>query len=176
MTTVPLTHCCRLLDIDAKTLRQWLKHCNLSLHPHPTDARIKGLTMEQVQQVATMHGRCIKLDVAASPLLGQEIRTHLPPSNEAASVQTVGTLVPDPDLIGKLSCLQATVATMQQQLTQLALELLHERERHLQTFEAFILQSRQQACPQEIQTLEADASKPGARPHKRELKPARVAK
>ena len=64
MTLVPFTHCCRMLSVDAKTLRQWLKHADLSVHPHPTDARIKCLTSEQVQQIATLHHRCLKEDAA----------------------------------------------------------------------------------------------------------------
>lgn len=161
MTTVPLTQCCRMLDIDAKTLRQWLKHSNLSLHCHPTDARIKCLSIEHVHQLATLHGRCIKLDATASLLLGLHEPTHLPSESLPTSILTPGTLGSDPDLIGKLSCLEATMATMQQQLTQLALELL-QRERRLQALEALIQQSRPLACPQEIQTIEADATKPDA--------------
>jgi hypothetical protein len=172
MTPVPLTQCCSLLGIDAKTLRQWRVESSLSLHPHPTDARIKCLTMEQVQHLATLHGRCIKLD-AAPLLLEPETPTHLPSECLVISVKTVGTFVSDPDLIGKLAHLEATVATMQQQLTQLTLELLHERERRLQTLEALIQQSGQQACPQEIQAIEADAAKPDAPlTQKRRLHPA----
>src|SRR5262249_34578717 len=62
MTAVPFTQCCSMLAVDAKTLRQWLKHSDLSLHSHPTDARIKCLAFEQVQQLATLHGRSIKED------------------------------------------------------------------------------------------------------------------
>ncbi len=156
MTTVPLTQCCHLLAIDAKTLRQWLKHAGLSLHAHPTDARIKGLTMQQVQQLATLHGRSLKLDAVASPLLDQPMPTPLPPSNQMASVQTMSTLAPDPDLIGKLSCLEARMATMQQQLTQLALELLQERQYRLLVNATLIGQSGQEVCSPEIQASLAD--------------------
>src|SRR5262249_48646734 len=64
MTFVPFTHCCRLLAIDAKTLRQWIKQAHLCVHAHPEDARIKCLTTQQVQQLATLHHRCIQEDVA----------------------------------------------------------------------------------------------------------------
>ena len=57
MIDVPFTQVASMLSVDAKTLRQWLKHSHLQLHPHPTDARIKCLTIEQVQQLATLHGR-----------------------------------------------------------------------------------------------------------------------
>jgi len=56
-----------MLAVDAKTLRQWLKHSNLSLHSHPTDARVKCLTIEQVQQLAALHGRSIKQDRVLPP-------------------------------------------------------------------------------------------------------------
>jgi hypothetical protein len=52
MTTIPLTDCCMMLGIDPKTLRHWLTQAHLPLHTHPTDARIKCLTLEQVQQLA----------------------------------------------------------------------------------------------------------------------------
>ncbi|HEY4036830.1 MAG TPA: hypothetical protein VGL94_22970, partial [Ktedonobacteraceae bacterium] len=67
MTAVPFTQCCSLLAVDAKTLRQWLKHSNLSLYSHPTDARVKCLTIEQVQQLAALHGRSIKQDRVLPP-------------------------------------------------------------------------------------------------------------
>src|SRR5216110_1180853 len=66
MTSVPFTQCCNKLGVDAKTLRQWLKTSSLALHSHPTDARIKCLTSEQVQQLATLHHRSIKEDVATT--------------------------------------------------------------------------------------------------------------
>ena len=44
MNSLSFIECCRLLAIDPKTLRQWLVQAQISLHVHPTDARIKCLT------------------------------------------------------------------------------------------------------------------------------------
>src|SRR5260370_16842734 len=57
MTLVPFTECCLQLGIDPKTLRLWLKTAQLSWCLHPTDARLKCLTHDQLQQVAALHDR-----------------------------------------------------------------------------------------------------------------------
>jgi hypothetical protein len=44
MTLISLTDCCRLLTIDPKTLRRWLDLACVPMLPHPTDARIKGIS------------------------------------------------------------------------------------------------------------------------------------
>jgi hypothetical protein len=106
MTTVPFTVVCSMLSVDAKTLRQWLKHSNLSFHAHPTDARVKCLTFEQVQQLAVLHGRSIKQDAApplepepaAVPLVQPEEPTHLQSGSQWPS-----TLRADADVISSLS-------------------------------------------------------------------------
>lgn len=126
MALLPLAECCQLLAIDPKTLRHWVRLSSMSLVPHPTDARVKCLTQEHVQHLAAAHGRPIALTEAlAHP---PEIRM---PAHH-----------PETDLLGKLSHLETQVATLQQQLTGLALELLQERtqryEQRLQTLEALI--------------------------------------
>src|SRR5258708_12181173 len=60
MTLFPLTDCCERLSVDPKTLRQWIKHAAMPLHAHPTDARVKCLTLPQVQQLASSHGRILQ--------------------------------------------------------------------------------------------------------------------
>jgi hypothetical protein len=142
MTFVPFTHCCRMLSVDAKTLRQWLKHADLSLYAHPTDARIKCLTSEQVQQIATLHHRCLKEDAApapqqrgvAAPLVrGWHKPTQIQLESLATPPPSASPLPPaclcDADLVKALVSLQATVATLQQQVAGLALALLQERTR-----------------------------------------------
>ena len=57
MTIIPLTECCAMLGIDPKTLRHWLNHAQVPVTAHPTDARIKGVSLEHVEQLATLHGR-----------------------------------------------------------------------------------------------------------------------
>src|SRR5260370_32969800 len=77
MTAIPQMECCTMLGIDPKTLRNWLRHAHLHFVAHPTDARLKCLTPEQVQQLATLHARPIAPPAAASPALRQET-TPLP--------------------------------------------------------------------------------------------------
>jgi hypothetical protein len=163
MTSVPFTHCCRLLAIDAKTLRQWLKRSSLSLHSHPTDGRIKCLTMPQVEHLASLHGRSLKLDAASSPAepVGP---TLLPPP-----LVTQDPCVADPDLQGRLSQLEATVLTLQQHVAQLALELLAERQLRLQGSVQLPPINRQP-----IQATQVLASPDGASVHSQPVHPAEL--
>ena len=57
MTLLPLKQGCALLGIDPKTLRHWMEQANLPVHPHPSDARIKCLTAEHLEQLAALHRR-----------------------------------------------------------------------------------------------------------------------
>jgi hypothetical protein len=135
-----------MLGVSAKTLRQWLKLSDVSLHQSPMDARVKCLTIEQLQQLAILHGRSLKPDVIASPEpehlapVQPEKPTHLQPGSQLPS-----TFRDDSDLTKSLSSLETVVANLQQQVTQLALELLHERERtfehRLSTLEALMQRS-----------------------------------
>ena len=45
MTAIPQMECCTMLGIDPKTLRNWLRHAHLHFVAHPTDARLKCLTL-----------------------------------------------------------------------------------------------------------------------------------
>src|SRR5690349_19724436 len=92
MTTFPLMMCCEMLSIDPKTLRNWLRQAQMSLHLHPTDARIKCLTMEQVQRLAALHGRVLKpnmpfLPEFPEPLPHQEAEPMAQREWEIVSVQ-----------------------------------------------------------------------------------------
>ncbi len=149
MTAVPFTVVCSMLGIDAKTLRQWLKQSHLAPQGHPSDARIKCLTMEQVQQLASLHHRRLKEDGATIPEQGSA-------SLEAASANSTAehlmipvpsTCLCGPDLLQSLLSLQATVATLQQQVAGLALELLQERtgryEQRLCHLEALLKAARE---------------------------------
>jgi DNA-binding transcriptional MerR regulator len=131
MTLLPLRQGCALLGIDAKTLRHWMQQAHLSVHPHPSDARIKCVTAEHLEQLAVLHHRPVDVlaALAAShpaepcpPLLPQK------PSSQA-----------EPDLLARLAQLETQVALVQQQLAGLALDLLQERtqryEQRLHTLE-----------------------------------------
>ncbi len=72
MTAIPQLECCTMLGIHPKTLRNWLRQAHLHFVAHPTDARLKCLTPEQVQQLAALHARPLPSPAAASPALRQE--------------------------------------------------------------------------------------------------------
>ncbi len=179
MTTVPFTLCCSMLAVDAKTLRQWLKRSNLSLHQSPMDARVKCLTIEQVQQLASLHGRSIQQDASPVPLVPPEMPTQMPP--ESLMISNVPSTLPaTAELVDKLSSLEATVTTLQQQMTQLALEFLRERqptfEHRLRTLEAFVQQTLEPSlCQQEVKESAVpgpsdEPSSPRRSPHPGELR------
>jgi len=179
MTAVPFTLCCSMLAVDAKTLRQWLKHSHLSLHQSPTDARVKCLTIEQVHHLAILHGRSIQQDASAVPLVLPEKPAPMP--LESLMIPNVpNTLPATAELVDKLSSLEATVTILQQQVTHLALELLHERERtfehRLRTLEAFVQQTLEPSlCQQEVKESamsgpSAEPSSPGRCPNPGELR------
>jgi hypothetical protein len=133
-----------MLGIDPKTLRHWLRQANMHFMAHPTDARLKCLTPAQVQQLAALHDRPLSSALAAQPVQETEA---LPPSPPHCLPRSGG---PEADLGQSLARLQAQVTSMQEQLTQLALELLRERELRLAW-----LQERQQHTEERLCTLEA---------------------
>jgi hypothetical protein len=122
MNSLAIIDCCRLLAIDAKTLRQWLAQAQMSLHAHPTDARVKCLTSEQVGLLARLHGRALQLP--ASELVPQGPN---PKPNEAESPVPLSALA-DVELRERLVQMEASLATLQAQVTDLALQLLKARE------------------------------------------------
>jgi hypothetical protein len=119
MTSLSFIECCHLFAIDPKTLRQWLAQAHMSLHSHPTDARIKCLTGEQVHVLANLHDRVLQTrepSAFASPTPDEvESRTPLPAAADA-------------NLQARLAQMEAQIATLQVQLTDLTLQLLRERE------------------------------------------------
>jgi hypothetical protein len=136
MSVLSFIDCCHLLAIDPKTLRQWLVQAQMSLHAHPTDARIKCLTGEQVNVLANLHDRMLPL-----PLEAQD--ASLTPS------EVLHQMLPDADLRTKLMQMEAQIATLQAQLTDLAFQLLQEREQHtehrLMTLEALLTSTGEHA-------------------------------
>src|SRR6266581_8647070 len=134
MTLIPQMHCCTMLGIGPKTLRHWLRHANMQFSIHPSDARLKCLMLEQVQQLATLHARPLQLSPPASPALPDEVTPRASSqgqtaaqANEAAPVSTTSSLSEEAELRKAVCGLEAKVLTLQEQLTQLTLELLRER-------------------------------------------------
>lgn len=126
MSMLPLADCARLLGIHPKTLRQWLKQDAQSLSTHPRDARIKCLTVQQVEQLAAAHTRSLpsksecqtkREEASAQPPLSQEVLTSPPDPQE------------EPPLFQKLSLVETRIAQLSEQVAHLTLALLQERER-----------------------------------------------
>ena len=175
MTMLPLIDCSQMLAIDAKTLRHWLRQANIPLHSHPTDARVKCLTMEQVRQLAALHGRALKpQEASTTSLLG----APLVPTNTNLALGETSAIQPATDLLTKLSQLETQVATMQQHLAALALELLQERtlryEQRLQTLETLIGPTQQSSAQPPARQRIGEQNPPEAGNHKqRRLPPAK---
>src|SRR5690349_3333040 len=108
MTSLSFIECCHQLSIDPKTLRQWLAQAQISLHPHPKDARIKCLSSEQVYTLATSHGRTLKPEASGACPRPDEMEPLMPP-----------VTVSDADLRARLVQMETQVAALQTQLTDL---------------------------------------------------------
>src|SRR5260370_23785910 len=153
MTAIPQMECCTMLGIDPKTLRNWLRHAHLHFVAHPTDARLKCLTPEQVQQLATLHARPIAPLAAASPVLRQEatpLASTLSPPSLTQQYETPLAGAPascseEAGLRTVVCGLETKVMALQEQVAHLTLELLRERseryERRLSSLEALLSQS-----------------------------------
>jgi len=115
MTILSLTDCCRLLAIDPKTLRRWLALAQLTLEPHPTDARLKGLTRDQLRMLATAHHRSL-------PALPEELPAPAPTGPPEEPPPLPRELL---DLLQTLTALPAQIAALQQQLAGLT-QVLHQ--------------------------------------------------
>jgi hypothetical protein len=168
MALLPLMTCAQLLGIHPKTLHSWLKEANLPLACHPTDARIKCLEQQYLQEVAKRHDRSLPEQASVLVL----------PEEQVASLPSTGAT--EPDLMQKLSSLEAKVASLQEHLTTLALALLAEREgtleRRLATLEvitAELVGGPIVAAPLPHQLIDASTRSTGAaRSALRTLNPA----
>jgi len=136
MATFSVATGARLLGIHSKTLHHWLKEAKLPLVPHPTDARMSCVAEEHLLEVARRHGRPLPdLPFAArqsgpSAPEPREEQASSWPAHEVPSAPPSAALT---DLIQRLSCLETRIVTLQEQLAQLALALLHERERTVES-------------------------------------------
>ena len=112
MTLISLTDCCRRLAIDPKTLHRWLAQAQLTLQPHPGDARLKGLTPEHLLLLARAHRRSLPALPEGQPAPA--------PSGPPQVLPLPGELL---DLLQTLSVLPAQIAALQQQLAALTQRL-----------------------------------------------------
>ncbi len=140
MTLLPVADGARLLGIHRKTLCHWLTAAHLPLAVHPTDARIRCVAQADLLQVARLHSRLLPhlstvpaLESYAASGLAEEQAKPLPavaaaPAQRAAVLAApCASLV---DLLGQLAQLHTQLATLQHQLTGLALALLPEQTGH----------------------------------------------
>ena len=152
MTAIPQMECCTMLGVHPKTLRNWLRHAHLHFVAHPTDARLKCLTPEQVQQLAGLHARPLPSPATASPPLRQEATPlastlallSSPQPNEAQDTDAAASCSEEAELRTAVCGLEAKVMVLQEQVAHLTLELLRERseryERRLSSVEALLSQ------------------------------------
>lgn len=152
MIPIAQMECCTMLGIDPKTLRNWLRHAGMQFVAHPTDARLKCLTQEQVQQLATLHVRPLQMAPDPSPALREPVtplasspeQTVSGQENQISLVSAVSSLSEEAELRKAVCGLEAKVLTLQEQLTQLTFELLRERtERYEQRLSALEAQFSQ---------------------------------
>jgi len=155
-----------MLGIDPKTLRNWLRHAQLHFVAHPTDARLKCLTLPQVQQLASTHGRT--LQPHHLPPLGSGELTAVCGEPQALKAPACSS---ETELHRQLASLQAQVVLQQQQLTHLISLLLLGPQTsvdQVRTSLAALMSSTgslwpcSQALPQQEEISQAET---GPRPH-----------
>jgi hypothetical protein len=130
MTLVPFADCCLYLGVDPKTLRLWLKAANLSCCLHPGDARLKCLTPSQLQQLADLHGRCLPHALPEASEDAASCSSLSSPPSQPPSAPGPEARIPSAaaDLRHQVTRLQTQVATLSEQVTELALMLLREQQ------------------------------------------------
>ncbi len=134
MALIPLIDCYDLLDMDAKTLRTSLKRAGIVPTPHPSDARIKCLTTEQLELLASRHARTLRPTQTQAPdqKTGEQAAS-LPAS--FPSVPSGGLCVLPSEhelsLVQKLALLESRVAQLSEHLTSLTLLLLKPPNQNL---------------------------------------------
>jgi hypothetical protein len=105
MTFVSVAEAAHHLGIDAKTLRRWLTDARLPLQSHPCDGRKKGVSSEQLHQLARLHQRSL------APL---PLEPPAPHPDELPALPAALLELPE-----QLSTLLAQIAALQQQVVDL---------------------------------------------------------
>ena len=182
MATRPLGTGARLLGIHPKTLHHWLTQANVPLAAHPRDARIKCVEEEHLLEVARLHGRSLPSPVLGDVVSPASVPSQVPalsePEKEREPASTACSFLLShmqaADQIQRLASLETRMLTLQEQMAQLTLALLQERERsveHRLTTLAALLQplmGRQLSTPP---TPEAEQEPSCPRPVPRPLHP-----
>jgi hypothetical protein len=135
MALLPVADGARLLGVHPKTFHHWLQQANVPFTAHPRDARMKCVTEEQIQQVAALHSRPLHPPATTGPLKpkAQAPHTAEPETGHQQTAQGLPTFFwQETELIQRLLSLETRVVTLQEQVGQLALTLLQERERSVE--------------------------------------------
>ncbi len=126
MAIFSLADGCRMLAIDSKTLRRWLERSHLSVQPHPLDARLRCVTLEQLHQVAAVHHRSL------SEGHGLHLQPDAPSLSPPTDIMSLSAGANDSrhpsDLSTQLADLQTHITTLQHQLALLTEQVQQERE------------------------------------------------
>jgi hypothetical protein len=186
-TTFPFTTCCQMLAVAPKTLRHWLSEAAMEPTGQGTDSRLKCLSLEQLYQLAVLHRRTITppagpgLEVSAEPSGGQTAEPLPLELIRDAAQEPEGSLslAREEEWRGKLSHVEAKLATVQEQLTQLALSLLQERdlrsERRIAALEALVQQFVEPSPSEQVRKVPTLTPSPdGGQSPGRRLNPAEL--
>jgi hypothetical protein len=183
MTPLSVADGARLLGIHPKTLCHWLGQAHLPLAAHPADARIKCVTQEDLHQVASLHGRPLQSSVLLDAVSPSSVSSQVPalsgPENAREPASTACSFphshMHEADQIQRLASLETRMLTLQEQIAQLTLALLKERERsvehRLTALESLMQQLTGEQMP-DPPVLEAEQKPVYAPPGTRPLHPA----
>jgi hypothetical protein len=128
MTLVSLADGCRLLAIDSKTLHRWLERSHLCVQQSPLDARLKCVTLDQLQQVAAVHHRILS-EWHALPSDVFSLTPSTSPMSGSAVACAGGNDDRHPcDLSAQLADLQTRITALQHQLAFLTEQVQQERK------------------------------------------------
>ncbi len=148
-----LSECYKVLAVDGKTFREWLKKANIVPTPSRADERVKYLTEEQVQLLADLHERTLPLEspppegitIPGSYKLLLEQVDEVQTLCEEIHIQVQET---DRTVVSLRECLDAQQQKIEEEKVALSLELAALEEAHASQIEEI-----KQRIAQEITAL-----------------------
>jgi hypothetical protein len=117
MVTFPIADGARMPGIHPRTFHHWLTKANIPFTSHPTDARIKCVTLDHHQHLARVSGRRVPSFPTTDSGIAEE-QVLLTSEHEAEPLQIAHEVpIPFPHeatLLQKLSCQETRVVTLQE--------------------------------------------------------------